>query len=87
MLLSVVVESIITGPLASRIGYYTHFMIFGVSLTVIGAGLLTTLEVGTTEGKWIGFQVLYGSGFGTCSQAPNIAAQTVLRREEVSIGA
>jgi hypothetical protein len=87
MLLSVVVGSITTGLLVSRIGYYTPFLIFGVCLTAIGAGLLTTLEVGTTKGKWIGFQILYGFGFSACSQAPNMAAQTVLRREDVSIGA
>lgn len=87
MLLSVVVASISTGLLVSRIGYYTPFMIFGVCLTAIGAGLLTTLEVGTSAGKWIGFQILYGFGFGTCAQAPNMAAQTVLRREDVAIGA
>ncbi|RFU29507.1 hypothetical protein B7463_g6846, partial [Scytalidium lignicola] len=87
MLLSVVVGSIMTGLLVSRIGYYTPFMIFGICLTAIGAGLLTTLEVGTTEGKWIGFQILYGFGLGSSTQAPNMAAQTVLRREDVSIGA
>jgi MFS family permease len=86
MLLSVVVGSIITGLLVSRIGYYTPFMIFGVCLTAIGAGLLTTLEVDTTEGKWVGFQILYGLGFGACAQAPNMAAQTVLRRDDVAIG-
>jgi hypothetical protein len=87
MLLSVVVSSILTGLLVSRIGYYTPFLIFGISLTAIGAGLLTTLEVGTSAGKWIGFQILYGFGFGSCAQTPNMAAQTVLRREEVAIGA
>jgi MFS family permease len=87
MLLSVVVASILTGLLVSRIGYYTPFMIFGVCLTAIGAGLLTTLEIGTSAGTWIGFQILYGFGFGSCAQAPNMAAQTVLRREEVAIGA
>jgi hypothetical protein len=81
------VASILTGQLVSRIGYYTPFMIFGVCLTAIGAGLLTTLEIGISAGKWIGFQILYGYGFGSCSQAPNMAAQTVLRREEVAIGA
>lgn len=87
MLLAVVLGSIVTGILVSRIGYYTPFMIFGVCLTTIGAGLLTTLQVDTTEGKWIGFQFLYGLGFGACAQAPNMAAQTVLQREDVAIGA
>ena len=87
MVIPIVVASITTGQLVSRIGYYTPFMIFGVCLTAVGAGLLTTLGIDTSEGKWIGFQIVYGFGLGSCSQAPNMAAQTVLPREDVAIGA
>ncbi|KAF2178412.1 putative MFS multidrug transporter [Zopfia rhizophila CBS 207.26] len=87
MVLPIVVASLLTGQLVSRIGYYTPFMIFGVCLTAVGAGLLTTLEVSTSEAKWIGYQIIYGFGLGSCSQAPNMAAQTVLSRQDVSIGA
>lgn len=87
MVLPVVVASIITGILVSRIGYYTPFMIVGVCITATGAGLLNALEVNTSEGKWIGYQIMYGFGMGLCFQAPNMAAQTVLPREDVSIGA
>ncbi|KAH6892599.1 MFS multidrug transporter [Thelonectria olida] len=87
MLLSLVLASIITGQLVSRIGYYTPFMIFGICLTAVGSGLLTTLGVDTSEGNWIGFQILYGFGLGSCSQSPNMAAQTVLPRQDVAIGA
>ena len=86
MMMPIVVASIITGQLVSRIGYYTPFMIFGVCLSAIGAGLLTTLEIGS-KSKWIGFQIVYGFGLGCSSQAPNMAAQTVLSREDVAIGA
>ena len=87
MVLPVVLASIITGQLVSRIGYYTPFLIFGVCFTAIGGGLLTTLEIDTSVGKWIGFQIVYGFGLGCSSQAPNMAAQTVLPRENVAIGA
>lgn len=87
MLIPVVLSSIITGQLVTRIGYYTPFLILGTCLTAIGAGLLTMLETDTTEGQWIGFQIVYGLGIGFCAQAPNMAAQTVLPREQVSIGA
>lgn len=87
MVLPIVAASILTGQLVSRIGYYTPFMIFGVCLTAIGAGLLTTLETDTSAGKWIVFQLVYGFGLGSASQAPNMAAQTVLPREDVAIGA
>lgn len=87
MVIPLVLASILTGQLVSRIGYYTPFMIFGVCITAIAAGLYTTLQVDTKEGMWIGFQILYGFGLGSCTQAPNMAAQTVLPREEVAIGA
>lgn len=85
--IALVIASIITGVLTTRIGYYTPFLIFGICVTSVGAGLLTTLHVDTTVAQWIGYQILYGFGFGACVQAPNMAAQTVLPRDEVSIGA
>jgi MFS family permease len=87
MLMPVVVASIAGGGLTTRIGYYTPFLIFGVCLSAVGTGLLTTLEVGASAGKWIGFQIVYGFGLGFSTQAPNMAAQTVLPREDVAIGA
>lgn len=87
MLIPVVVASIATGQLVSRVGYYTPFMILGACLTAVGSGLLTTLSVHTSKGKWIGFQIIYGFGLGCSSQIPNMAAQTVLQRQDVAIGA
>ncbi|KAH7309933.1 putative MFS multidrug transporter [Rhexocercosporidium sp. MPI-PUGE-AT-0058] len=87
MLMPVVVASIAGGGLTTRIGYYAPFLILGVCLSAVGAGLLTTLEVGASAGKWIGFQIVYGFGLGFSTQAPNMAAQTVLPREDVTIGA
>lgn len=86
MMISIVIASIFTGIMTSKIGYYTPFLIFGVCLTAIGAGLLTTLDIDSSTGQWIGFQILYGFGFGFSGQASNMAAQTVLPRKEVAIG-
>lgn len=87
MVIPLIISTVATGQLVSRIGYYTPFLIFGVCLASIGSGLLTTLEVDTSAGMWIGFEILYGFGLGCCAQAPNMAAQTVLSREDVAIGA
>ncbi|KAI0407363.1 major facilitator superfamily domain-containing protein [Xylaria palmicola] len=85
--LAVVVASISNGIFITKIGYYTPTMIAGTILLSIGAGLLTTLQLDTGMPKWVGYQVLYGFGQGLCFQAPNLAAQTVLPRKDVSIGA
>ncbi|KAI8720323.1 MFS domain-containing protein [Fusarium sp. LHS14.1] len=87
MVLSLVVASILTGVLTTRVGYYMPFLILGICIAAIGAGVLTCLHVNTSAGQWIGYQVLHGFGLGACFQAPNMAAQTVLPRDEVSIGA
>lgn len=84
--LSMVVASILTGVLISKIGYYTPFILVGVCILATGSGLLTTLQVDTPEAKWIGYQILYGFGQGLSFQAPNIAAQTVLPTKDVPIG-
>ncbi|KAF2429260.1 MFS general substrate transporter [Tothia fuscella] len=84
---ALVISSILVGVLTGKVGYYTPFLLFGICITAIGAGLLTTLQVNSTVGQWIGYQILYGWGFGACVQAPNMAAQTVLPRDQVSIGA
>lgn len=87
MLISVVVATIASGLLISRVGYYTPFLIFGVCFGTIGAGLLTTVNVGISLSKVIGFQIIYGFGTGTSSQVPNVAAQTALPKDDVAIGA
>ena len=63
------------------------FLMIGICIAAVGIGLLTNLSISTTVGQWIGYQILYGFGYGSCIQAPNMAAQTVLPRDEVSIGA
>ncbi|KFG86085.1 putative MFS multidrug transporter [Metarhizium anisopliae] len=87
MVLLTAAAAILNGQLVSVIGYYTPSLIIGVCLTAIGAGLLTTFGVDSSQGKWIGYQILYGLGLGLASQAPNMAAQTVLAKQDVAIGA
>ncbi|KAI1404519.1 putative MFS aflatoxin efflux pump [Hypoxylon fuscum] len=84
--LSMVVASISNGIFVSRVGYYTPTMLVGTCIMSVGAGLLTTLQLDTGTGKWIGYQILYGFGMGMCFQAPNLAAQTVLPTKDVTVG-
>lgn len=87
MVLVIAAMSIANGQLVSLVGYYTPSFIIGACANAIGAGLLTTLGIRSSEGKWIGYQILYGFGLGLASQAPNMAAQTVLPKQDVAIGA
>ncbi|OHW97706.1 MFS aflatoxin efflux [Colletotrichum incanum] len=86
LVLSMVVAMLTAGVVVRRIGYYTPVMMFGVCLMATGAGLMYTLQVNTGSPQWIGYQIIYGLGAGSATQAPNIAAQTVLPKRDVPIG-
>ncbi len=81
-----VVGSIIGGATTGKIGYYVQYGIIGSAIMTVGSGLLTTLNIHSGKGAWIGFQVVYGLGMGLCFQVPNLAVQTVLPVADVPIG-
>jgi len=84
ILLSIVVGTILSGALVTKLGYYTPFMVASSVLTSVGAGLLTTFELDTGSGKWIGYQVICGLGIGLGLQLPLVAVQTVLHMSEIA---
>jgi len=86
MILSLVVFSIVSGVLTTVIGYYTPFVWMSAILMAIGAGLLSTLQTDSGEGKWIGYQIVFGAGVGFGMQQGLIMAQTVLPRKDIPIG-
>lgn len=87
LVLALVAGSMIGGALTWNVGYYTLPLLLGTVLMSIGVGLLTTWTVNTSQAKWIGYQFLYGIGLGLGMQAPSMAAQTVLDKKDVPIGA
>ncbi|KAI9040793.1 MDR family MFS transporter [Aspergillus affinis] len=84
--LSVVVFAIASGLSVTVVGYYTPFMIAGSMVMAIGAGLLLLFGVDIPLSMWLGFQIVFGAGAGIGLELPNIAVQTVLPEEDVSIG-
>ncbi|KAI7229078.1 MFS general substrate transporter [Hortaea werneckii] len=86
LVLSLVVASILAGQAVGRIGCYTPFAIASAIIMPIGAGLVTTWTVQTGSPKWIGFQILFGFGVGLGMQQATMAAQTVLRKQDVPTG-
>ena len=86
MIMALVIMSILSGVLTTKIGYYTPFMIAASVFTSIGVGLLTTLTVDSGHAQWIGYQIIFGFGMGFGMQQTLIAAQTVLHINDVPIG-
>lgn len=86
MVISLVIGSILAGQLVSKIGYYAPFMIISATLMPIGAGLITTFDLNTSKGEWIGYQIIFGFGLGLGMQQSSIVAQTVLKKIDVPTG-
>ena len=86
MIMSVVVGSISSGALLNRVGYYGPFFILASILMPIGAGLMTTFTPTTAHPSWIGFQVIFGLGFGISTTMPLNVPQTILKRSDVATG-
>ncbi|KAJ7856681.1 major facilitator superfamily protein [Mycena olivaceomarginata] len=86
LILAHIPAALIVGALVTVLGYYTPFVILSSILLGIGAGLLSTLTLNTRPGHWIGFQALYGLGYGIGLQQPILAAQTVLSQDDIPVG-
>jgi MFS family permease len=62
MIIPVVIASIVGGVFISKTGYVAAVAVFGAALGTISAGLLYSLDIDSSAGKWIGYQVIGGFG-------------------------
>ncbi|KAJ5097478.1 hypothetical protein N7456_008199 [Penicillium angulare] len=83
LILAQSVSTVISGVTISKFGYPQPFLLAGGILTAIGSGLLYTLDIGTSPGKWIGYQILAGIGIGWCFQVPVVTAQASVAPEDL----
>ena len=86
MMLAMITSAFLAGIIIKRQGYYVPPMILAGILGSIGAGLISTFWLDTSEGKWIGYQIIYGFGQGLGLQQTALAIQAVLARRDVPIG-
>ena len=86
LILSMTIAIIVSGGLTTKFGHYMPYVYSCVVLTSVGAGLIQTWNPQTSEGQWIGYQILYGFGCGLAFQLPQIAAQAVLPTADVAVG-
>ena len=80
------ISAILFGGVISHIGWYTPVMWLSSFFFMVGCGLLSTLKVDSSAGKWIGYQILAGIGSGSAYQAPFIAVQGALEMKDVPVG-
>ena len=68
----------------TALGRFAPFLIIGAVISAVGAGLLYTLDIGSSTGTWIGFQVLAGVGIGPCFQVPIMVGQALAAPEDIA---
>lgn len=68
----------------SKIGYATPFMVVGAALGAISCGLFYTLNVDTSAGKWIGYQIICGFTVGGTFQTAIAVIQVNAKPEDMS---
>ncbi|KAK0641557.1 major facilitator superfamily-domain-containing protein [Cercophora newfieldiana] len=86
LVLSLVFSSIFAGMMTQKIGYYVPSMLIAPAVMSVGEGLMTTFTRDTPSSQWIAYQFLAGFGLGFGMQTSGLAIQTVLPREDISIG-
>ncbi|VUC21371.1 unnamed protein product [Clonostachys rosea] len=75
MIIAVTISTIASGALVSATGYYQPLLIVGGVMATVGSGLLYLLDINSSTGQWIGYQILAGAGWGLAFQIPMIAVQ------------
>ncbi len=74
----VLITSIVSGQLISRLGRYRMFPITGTALVAVAMFLLSRLEVGTSTWVAAGYAVILGLGLGMVMQVLVLAVQNAV---------
>lgn len=63
-ILSQLLFAVISGALVTKLGYYLPWALACGAIAAVGSGLLSTLTPETPTAKWVGYQIVVGSGRG-----------------------
>lgn len=78
------IATIASGKAITNTGIATPYLPVGSMIVTIAAGLLYTLDIGTSTGKWVGYQILAGFGYGIAFQVPVVAAQAFAAPSDIA---
>ncbi len=85
MMAGVLVTSITSGRIISRIGRYRPFPIAGTAVTTLGLGLLATLGVGTSIWHTCAYLTVLGLGLGLVMQVLVLAVQNAVDYRDLGV--
>ena len=80
-----VIASIVSSGAVQSTGIAKPFLPAGAVLATVASGLFYTLDIGSGAGKWIGYQILGGIGWGLTIQIPMIMAQASVKPEDLPL--
>jgi len=80
-----VISSFITGRIMQATGRYKRLPIFGLSLAVLGLGLLATMTVATPPGAIAGYLSLIGMGFGFTFPVMLVSVQNAADPRDIGV--
>ncbi|KAK6504813.1 hypothetical protein TWF481_006751 [Arthrobotrys musiformis] len=84
LIIAVTVSMILSGIFVSKTGIAGPIKVVGAAIAIVASGLLYTLDIDTSAGKWIGYQIIGGVGWGVAFQLPIIVGQAYSDATDVS---
>jgi MFS family permease len=84
MIVSVSLFTILSGALITVFGRYKPLILVSSMLATVGAGLIYTLDIGTSPSRIVGYQIIAGVGLGLGFQIPIIVAQATVQASDLS---
>ncbi|EED21292.1 efflux pump antibiotic resistance protein, putative [Talaromyces stipitatus ATCC 10500] len=85
LIISLVLTTILSGGLISVNGHYISWLYLSGVLSTIGTSLIYMLDIGSSSGRWIGFQIIAGVGFGAGVQLPIIVGQALSEPRDITL--
>jgi hypothetical protein len=73
-----------SGRAITKTGIATPYMAAASVIVTIASGLLYTLDIGTSTGKWVGYQIMAGFGYGLALQVPVVVAQAFAAPSDIA---
>lgn len=78
------VATFASGKFITKTGAAAQVLVASSVVVTAAAGLLFTLDIGTPTGKWVGYQILVGLGYGIGLETPLVIAQTFAEASDVA---
>lgn len=86
LVLPQILSIMIVGAIVTKFGVYVPYMIGGQIICVIGAGVITRINLQTPTALWVIYFVIAGLGMGMGMQIPYTALQVVLSERDAPTG-